>query len=319
VTFEDFRQWALDSSRGAARRWEEPDDDEFQVLLGQDDYGAHHIVPVPPIYLKQDRGHVHWLAGALPDLVSNRSLRRIAFRSSAWATSNPKYEDRPVDDPKRTERLLLQVAEKGRFESWMAPIKRSRSEVPSVGEWELYASDEEVVGGAVPKRIRMALENRKDSQGPTMPAADMVLGPWDVPDDLFPVQSSCGPLPNLNEAVSSSYRAVFRPESPGPVIISQAVVFNTESGPPEHLVGAMGFLRETGNQEFEGPSVGEESHYFRGTIDGGRLQMYSALWRYPHAFCEVAAVSPSGRFKASDVGRFAAIQDKRARAVMDRN
>ena len=317
MTFEDFRRRALDRSLQAALRWEEPYEDEFQVLLGLDDYGAFHVVPVPPIYLKQDRGHVHWLSGALPDLVANRSLQRIAFRTSAWASTNPKYEDRPVDDPKRTERLLLQIAEKGRFESWMAPIKRSRSEVPTIGEWELYATNADGLGGAVPKHIRRALDKRAGSQGPTMPAAEMVLGPWDVPDDLFPVQSSCGPLPNPSESSTSSYRAVFRPESPGPVIISHAAVANSDDAPPDYLLGAIQALRETGNEEFDGPPLGEESHYFRGTLDGGRLQRYTALWRYPHVFCEVAVASPSGRFKASDVRRYAALQDKRARVELN--
>jgi len=207
MTFEDFRRWALDRSLQAARRWEEPYEDEIQVLLGLDDYGAFHVVPVPPIYLKKDRGHVHWLGGALPDLVANRSLHRIAFRSSAWASTNPKYEDQPVEDPKRTERLLLQIAEKGRFESWMAPIKRSRSDVPTVGEWELYATDADGLSGALPKRIRIALDKRAGSQGPTMPAADMVLGPWDVPDDLF----RCNP-----HAGHFRTRASRRPVATGP-------------------------------------------------------------------------------------------------------
>src|ERR1700732_665507 len=176
MTFEDFRRWALDRSLQAARRGEARYEDQLQVLVGLDDYGAFHVVPVPPIYFKKDRGHVHWLGGALPDLVANRSLQRIAFRTSAWASSNPKYEDRPVDDPKRTERLLLQVADKGRFESWLETIKRSRSEVPTVGEWELYATDADGLGGAVPKHIRRALDKRAGSQGPTMPAAEMVLG-----------------------------------------------------------------------------------------------------------------------------------------------
>ena len=44
VTFEDFRQWAIERSTGAARRWEDPYDDEMQVLLGQDEYSATHIV-----------------------------------------------------------------------------------------------------------------------------------------------------------------------------------------------------------------------------------------------------------------------------------
>ena len=319
MTFEDFRQWALDRSRRAALRWEDPYDDEMQVLLGQDDYGATHIVAVPPFFSIQERGHVSWLAGSLPDLVTNRSLQRLAFRTSAWSSTNPKYEERPVDDPKRGERLLLAVAEKGRFEYWFAPITRSRSAVPVAGEWELYAKDEEVTGGAVPKYIRKALDRRPAAQAPTMPAADMVLGSWDVPDDLIPVQSMCGPLPNPSDSATSSYRALFRPVSPGPVIISQAAVSDQEGVAADYLFGAMQVLRDTGNEEFEGPPVGEETHYFRGTLDGGRLKRYTALWRYSHVFCEVGVSSPSGRFKASDVRQYAAVQDKRARAELDRN
>ena len=101
------------------------------------------------------------------------------------------------------------------------------------------------------------------------------------------------------------------------MIISHAAVSNSDDAPPDYLLGAMQALRETGNEEFDGPPLGEESHYFRGTLDGGRLQRYTALWRYPHVFCEVAVASPSGRFKASDVRRYAALQDKRARAELN--
>jgi hypothetical protein len=70
-------------------------------------------------------------------------------------------------------------------------------------------------------------------------------------------------------------------------------------------------LRETGNEEFDGPPLGDEVHYFKGTFDGGRTQRYTANGRYPNVLCEVAVASPSGRFKASDVRRKAALQDKR--------
>jgi hypothetical protein len=101
------------------------------------------------------------------------------------------------------------------------------------------------------------------------------------------------------------------------VIVSHAAIANSDDAPPDYLVGAMQVLKETGNEEFDGPPLGEESHYFRGTLDGGRLQRYTALWRYPRVFREVAVASPSGRFKASDVRRYAAIQDKRARAELE--
>lgn len=318
MTFEEFRQWALDSSRGAALRWEEPEDDEVQVVLGVDDYGARHVIPMPPIFFTFDRGHVSWL-NTLPQIAANRSLQRVAYRTSVWTSSNPKYEERPVDDPKRGEMLMLTVAEKGRMEIWLAEIKRSPSKLPTLGDWSLDATDKEGLRGAVPKWLRMAVDTRKGANEPTMPAADMVLGPWGVPEDMLPLESACGPLPNPTQTVMSSYRVVFRPESPGPVIISQAVASDQEGAAADYLVGAMQALKENGNEEFEGPPLGEESHYFRGTLDEGRLKRFTAVWRYSSVFCEVAVASPSGRFKASDVRRYAAIQDKRARAALAEN
>jgi len=316
VTFEDFRRRALDSSRGAALRWEEPEDDEIMVLLAADDYGAQHVIPVPPLYLRLDRGHVHWLAGALPDIVANRSLQRLAFRTSAWASRDPKYVGQPVDDPKRTELLLLHIAEKGRYEAWHAPMTRSRSGLPGIGEWELYATDKDGLGGALPKRIRIALDSRGGARGPTMPAADMVLGALDVPDDYVPLENSSGPLEYARENTVSTYVTVFRPESPGPVIVSQAVVFGRDDPPHGHVQGAMEALVQTGNKEFSGPPLGEESHYFEGNLDGEQLYRYTALWRYQHVFCEVAVAGPPGRFTKSDLHRYAATQDARATAEL---
>src|SRR5207245_11299694 len=110
---------------------------------------------------------------------------------------------------------------------------------------------------------------------------------------------------------------VVRREGAEQVKISHAAVSNSDGAAPDYLLGAMQALREAGNEELAGPALGEESHYFSGTLDGGRLQRYTALWRYPHVFCEVAVASPSGRFKASDVRRCAALQDKRARAELN--
>ena len=271
---------------------------------------------MPPLYFRLDRGHVHWLAGALPDIVASRSLQQLAFRTSAWASHDPTFVDQPVDDPKRSELLLLHIAEKGRYEAWHAPIGRSRSDLPSVGEWELYATDKDGLSGALPKRIRMALDKRAGARGPTMPAADMVLGPWDVPDDLIPVPNLCGPLDHARENTSSSYVAVFRPESPGPVIVSQAFMFPEQDDPRGYIEGAMQALVHVNNVEFGGPPLGEEGHYFEGKLDGDRLHRYTALWRYPGVFCEVAVAGPPGGFNAADLHHYAAAQDRRVQASM---
>ena len=316
VTFEDFRRWALDTSRGAALRWEEPDDDGLKVVLAADDYDAFHVIPMPPAYLQRERGYVHWLAGALPDIVANRSLQRVAFRTSAWVSTDPKYADQPVDDPKRGELLMMQVAEKGRYEAWHAPIRRAASGVPAIGEWQLYASDKDGLSGALPKRIRVALGNRGASRGPTMPAAEMVLGAWDVPHDFFPFAAHCGPLDYARENTAATYVALFRPESPGPIILSQALVFDESDAPVGHIEGALQALIEAQNREFTGPPLGDESHYFEGKLDGDRLYRYQALWRYPGVFCEVAVAGPPGRFTKSDLFRYASFQDKRASAEL---
>src|SRR5947207_399617 len=276
------------------------------VLLATDDYDAHHVIPVPPLYLRRDRGHVDWLAGALPDVVANRSLAQVAFRTSAWASRDPKYVDQPVDDPKRTELLLLHIAEKGRYEAWHAAINRSPSSLPRIGEWELHATDKDGLGGALPNRIRKAIDGRVGARGPTMPSADMVLGPWDVPDNFIPAPGFCGPLDHARESAASSYVALFRPESPGPVIISQALVFPESDAARGYVEGAMQALVSTANKEFGGPPLGEETHYFEGKLDGDRLYRYTALWRYPGVFCEVAVAGPPGRYTKSDLQHYAA-------------
>ena len=317
MTFEDFRRWALDSSLGAARRWEEPLDDEIKVVLAADDYDAYHVIPMPPIYLQRERGYVHWLAGALPEIVANRSLRRLAFRSSVWVSNDPMYADRPVDDPKRRELLAIQVAEKGRYEAWHAPIRRSSAGLPSVGDWEIHATDKDGLSGALPNRIRKALDDRGASRGPTMPAAEMVLGSWDVPDGFFPLAANCGPLDYAREGTTSTYMALFRPESPGPVIVSQAIVFPEADGPLGHIEGALQALAQMQNSEFTGPPLGDKTNYVEGKLDGGRLYRYQALWRYPGVFCEVAVSGPPGRFSKSDLYHFAAVQNRRATAELD--
>jgi len=145
-----------------------------------------------------------------------------------------------------------------------------------------------------------------------MPAADMVLSAWDVPQDFFPAPSYCGPLDHPRENAASSFVALFRPESPVPVIISQALVFPESDAPRGYVEGVMQALVSTANNEFGGPALGEESHYFEGKLDGDRLYRYTALWRYPGVFCEVAVAGPPGRFTKSDLQHYAAIQDKRA-------
>jgi hypothetical protein len=319
LTYEDFREWALDTSRTAALRWEEPDDDESQILLAVDDYGAHHGIPVPPFYLNLERGHLYWLR-TLPHIASNRSLKQVAYRTSAWSSTNPNYVDQPVDDPDRQEVLMLHIAEKSRYEVWTAPIRRSASGLPRLDDWTLHASDPDGLGGALPKHIRAALESRQSQRGPTMPAADLVLGPWDVPEDFLPVAEVCGPLDQARDRALSSFVALYRPESPGPVILSQVLTYPPGDAPKDHVVGSMRALNETGHSELDGPSLGDESHYFGGDAagqDGSRLDRYTAMWRYPGVFCELMIGGPPGRYTKAHLLEYASAQDQRARAALE--
>ena len=317
MTFEEFRSWALDSSRGAALRWEEPEDDEILVLLAADRYDAHHVIPVPPFYLRLERGHLPWVREDLPHIVTNRSLRYVAFRTSAWTSRNPKYEDNPVDDPQRGEHLLLHIAAKARYEVWIATIERSEGNLPRLGEWDLHATDKDGLGGAIPTRIRQAFEKSGKSRGPTMPAADMVIGPWDVPAEFMPLSKICGPLDHARKTTVSTFVSVYRPVSPGPVIASQALLFPSDEGIEDYVKGVMQALVAAENRDFAGPQLGLDAHYFRGPLDGDRLYRHTALWHYGRAFCECSVSGPPGTFNTDDLHQYAEIQDRRALASLE--
>jgi hypothetical protein len=147
-----------------------------------------------------------------------------------------------------------------------------------------------------------------------MPAADMVLGPWDAPDDFIPVPKYCGPLDYARENTVSTYVALFRPVSPGPVIISQALVLPKADQSADYVEGAMQELVNTHNTEFVGPPLGRESHYFEGKLDGNQHDRYTALWRYERIFCELSVAGPPGAFNVDDLHHYASVQDRRVKA-----
>jgi hypothetical protein len=303
VTFEDFRRSALDSYRRGADTWERPEDAEALFLFAADDYGAVHVIPVPPFFLRHERGHVDWLAAALPNIVSNRSLQRVAFR--------------PRDDPNRADVLMLHIAEKGRHEVWHAEIRRSRSRLAGIGDWQLYATEKDGLSGEVSKRVGMALENRGGTKGPTMPAADMVLGEWDVPCDYFPLTDYCGPLDQVaRKDMISTYISLFRSETPGIAIVSQAFLLTEGEDRGGYISKSVEALHDQGLKEFRGPRLGDWTHYVEGDSNGDRLYRYAALWRRANAFLEVAVAGPYGRFTKAHLFRYAAIQDKRARSTL---
>jgi hypothetical protein len=317
VTFEDFRRSALDSYRRGALTWETTKDAEASILFAADDFGAFHIFPVPPFFLRHERGRIDWLTSALPNIADNRSLLRVAFPACAWASRNPNYDDRSRDNPKGEDLLMVHIAEKGRYEVWQAEFRRSRSRLAGIGDWQLSRPDDRALGREVPGRIAVALGNRSGKKGPTIPAADMVLHAWDVPSDYIPLSNYCGPVA-AKKNITSSYASVFRSETASDLIVSQAFVFTDGDHRRSYIDESVQAIHDQGLKEFGGPTLGEWTQYVEGSSDGDRLYKYAALWRRANAFLEVMVAGPRGRFTKAHLFRYTTIQDGRARSILER-
>jgi hypothetical protein len=318
MSFEAFRKWALAASRRAALRWEDATADEMPVMYGQDRYGDLHEIAIPPIYLRHNRGHIGWMTQLLPVEVANRSLSRLCLRISAWTGDDSKYKDLSLD-PARTELLLNVVAEPGRREVWQARIDRDKSGLPRLGSWKEYNAREFEVEGPLVQLIDDAIRHGKGKRGRTMPAANMVLGPYDVPRDFFPDfrGNACGPVEWVSQDwVISSYKAAFRREQPDHVIFSVCYFFSPSYDLDGHIYEALGALRNSGNKEIAGPRLGERSHLFDGPLDNGRLHKYQALWREGDILCELGLMGRPGYFKPDHLNELAAAQNARLQAEL---
>src|SRR5712692_2893219 len=183
MNFDAFRDWALAASTRAARRWEDPTADEVPLAYAQDLYGDLHEIVIPPVYSEREGGHIGWMTQLLPVEVANRSLSKLCLRISAWSGDADKYKDLSAD-PDRTEFLLNVVAERGRRELWHARIERDNSGLPSLGAWRQYPA--RTTQGRLFRLIDDALRPGPKKKGRTMPAANMVLGPYDVPGITSP-------------------------------------------------------------------------------------------------------------------------------------
>jgi hypothetical protein len=316
MSFDAFRDWALAASTRAARRWEDPTADEVPLTYAQDLYGDLHEIAVPPIYLRQKGGHIGWMTQLLPVEVANRSLCRLCLRTSAWTGDAEKFVDLSTD-PGRTELLLNVVAERGRREVWQARIERDNFGLPRLGSWRKYPAN--AAQGKMLLLIDDALRHGSLKKGRTMPAANMVLGPYDVPRIYFPDYrgNACGPIDWVaDDDVLSSYKATFRPEEPDHVILSLCYVFSRDYGLDDHLRGALEALKRGGNREFAGPKIGERSHFFDGPIDSGRLHKYQALWTHGNILCELGLMGPPGFFKAHELSALVAAQNFRVQGEL---
>ena len=313
MTFDAFRNWALAASTRAARRWEDATADEMPLAYGEDQYGDLHEIAIPPIYLRHRRGHIGWMTQLLPVEVANRSLSRLCLRVSAWTGDDTEYEDLSAD-PARTELLLSVVAERGRSEVWHARIERDRSGLPRLGQWQLEPGD--TWQGPLLRLIDEALLRGSLKKGRTMPAANMVLGPYDVPRNYFPDfrGDACGPIDWISAAdATSSYKAIFRTEQPHHTILSLCYVFSRDYRLDGHIRGALEALAKAGNKEIDGPNFGERSHFFDGPMEGGRLHKYQAVWTHGSILCELGLAGPPGFFKAHELSKLASVQNARVK------
>jgi len=316
MSFDAFRDWALAASTRAARRWEDPTADEVPLAYAQDLYGDLHEIVIPPVYSEREGGHIGWMTQLLPVEVANRSLSRLCLRISAWSGDADKYKDLSAD-PDRTEFLLNVVAERGRRELWHARIERDNSGLPSLGAWRQYPA--RTTQGRLFRLIEDALRHGPKKKGRTMPAANMVLGPYDVPADYFPDYrgNACGPIEWVapNDVVCT-YKATFRPRQPDYVILTLCYIFTPEYGLDDHLQGALGALKQNGHREIAGPKIGDRSHFFDGFLDKGRLHKYQALWTHGTILCELGLAGPPGFFQAAELSALATAQDSRVQGEL---
>jgi hypothetical protein len=317
VTFEEYRQSTLESTRQMAGQWRGPESEATHVVLGLDYYDARHVLAIPPVFVRLDAGLLSWLASALPHEVLNRSLYRIALCTSAWVSPDQGYAGRPALDPRRRERVTLYVAERARHEAWNLWIDRDPYGSSQLGEWEEVKAGNEVLIDAVGERLLAALENTTGPRGPTVPATHMVLAALDVPDDFVPISKGCGPVERFRDITWSSFRAIFCPQSPPSMIVSQTLVFWEGYDVAGYLGGMAEVRTEAGDIELRGPAFGDQTRYYGGMTPDDEMYRHMAFWRYSNIYCELWTAGPPGRFGPIDIYRYAGIQDRRVRAELD--
>lgn len=91
-----------------------------------------------------------------------KSEARLAARIQMGWAADARSEDkrRPSDRPDRSEVLILQVAEPGQQEVWMADVTRNEDAPPDLGEWELS----EAAGGPIADALAAAIQVASQQQ-----------------------------------------------------------------------------------------------------------------------------------------------------------
>ena len=212
---------------------------------------------------------------------------------------------------------MVTIVEGKRAQAWGAPITRTASGLPKLAEWEQFADEDEGSGGPVHDYLHKALNEPVGKNGRTMPAANMVLGPYDVPADFFPDWRGevCGPLNFLREVCQSSYRVLFRPERADHAILSQAICFKPSHDVSQYMAEALGALRSH-NEELGGPAFGDEAHYFSGNLDGKRLHKLQAIWRHANVVMDLGLSGPPGTYRMGQLIHLASTQAARLDAEL---
>ncbi len=172
--------------------------------------------------------------------------------------------------------------------------------------------------GAFPKLIRDALNQPEVRRGPlprVMPAANMVLGAYDVPPEFAPAVHLCGHVPAVAEEAAATYRAIFNTTKPGPVVGSAVYVFPEDYDVEGIMSGSLQALSEQ-QKELEAPALGQECHLFAGLLGKNDLRQFTIVWRHSGIFSEVTLGTAAGAYSVADLRRFADLQERRLQGEM---
>jgi hypothetical protein len=154
MSFESFRHWLLERARHMTEDFTQPDDDWAPFFFCQDDHGTIMVVSLAE-FMQSEETKNAWAYGLGPHLVREMRALTIGAVLSSWKLEVPEKDrerlarlskedqlagaaalGRPSESPNRQEILLVMVAEGGRSETYMAPIKRRRVRPPLLLPWD---------------------------------------------------------------------------------------------------------------------------------------------------------------------------------------
>ena len=149
--FDAFRD-SIKSGAEQVRLTLEPDEDWIPTLFMDAPQGFMAM----PLIL-EDGSELFGQPGLelVTAVIVKSQARLVARIQMGWAANAISGDTRrPGDRPDRSEVLILQVAEPGRQEVWMAEVTRNEDASPDLDEWELS----EAAGGPIADALAAAIQ-----------------------------------------------------------------------------------------------------------------------------------------------------------------